>query len=256
MQDDVVEVQGAGLPQAALILAVDPGDLDQAEIPRLLLLGQVVRGQQHGVLGPGDVTQHRPGRELLVVGVQVLHALLDDPQGIVRVVNGEAGGKAQLLDVPPQDAHTGGVEGSRPDVVGCRAQHLFQPLLQLPRRLVGKGDGQNGPGGGGLHLAQAHLALPLLPGGGPLLGVPLEKGQVIRRHPVGHLGAVGAPPVPHQVGHPVDQHGGLAAAGPRQQQQRPLGGQRRLLLLGIQADKIPGDGRPAGLNKLKLLLVV
>ena len=117
VEDDVVKVQGAGLPQAALVLHVNFGDLGQAVVPGLLALGQIFLRQLHGVLGPGDVPQHGPGRELLVVQVQVLQAVLDDPDGVVGVVDGEGGGEAQPVDVPAQDAHAGGVEGGGPYVL-------------------------------------------------------------------------------------------------------------------------------------------
>ena len=94
VEDDVVKVQGVGLPQPALILHIHIGNFRQPKILRRLALSQVVGGQLHGVLGPGDVSQHRPGGKLLVVHVQVLEDILDDPQGVVGVVDGEGGGKA------------------------------------------------------------------------------------------------------------------------------------------------------------------
>ena len=223
MEDDVVKVQGTGLPQAALVLHVNFGDLGQAVVPRLLALGQILVGQLHGVLGPGDIPQHGPGRELLVVQVQVLQAVLDDPDGVVGVV-----------DVPAQDAHAGGVEGGGPHVLRLRPQHFGQAVLQLPGGLVGEGDGQNGPGGGGLQAAQALLPRLVLRGRGDFSGgVVLQKGQVVGGHPLGHLLAVRPPAVLHQVGDAVDEHGGLAAPRPGQQEEGPLGGQHRLLLLRV-----------------------
>ena len=256
VEDDVVKVQGVGLPQAALILHVDVGDLGQAKVPAGLALGQILVGQQHGVLGPGDVAQHGPGRELLVIHVQVLHGLLDDPQGVVGVIDGKGGGKAQLLDVPAQDAHAGGVEGGGPHVLPGGAKHPGQAVLQLPGGLVGKGDGQNGPGLGGVQAAQPLPPVPVLRGQLRPLGAALQKGQVVGGDPLGDLRAVRAPAIAHQVGDAVDEHGGLSAARPGQQQQRPLGGEHRLLLLIVQPVKVPGDGLAAGGGKSNLLFVV
>ena len=253
VEDDVVKVQGAGLPQPALVLHVHLGDLGQAEIPRPLAVGQILLRQLHSVFGPGDVAQHGPGRELLFVDIQVLQAVLHHPQGVVGVIDGKGGGEAQLLDVPAQDAHTGGVEGGGPDVIGGWAQHPLQPLLQLTGSLVGEGDSQDGPGGGGLQAAQCLLPCPVSRAGGSIL---LQEAQVILRHPLRHLRAVGAPAVFHQVGDAVDEHGGLSTASPGQQQQRPLGGQHRPLLLRVQMGELPGDGPPAGLGKSQFLFLI
>ena len=253
VEDDVIKIQRVGLPKAALVLHIDLGDLGQAVVPRLLALGQILVGQLHGVLGPGEIAQHRPGRELLLVQIQVLQAVLDDPQGVVRVVDGEGGGEAQPLNIPAQDAHTGGVEGGGPYILRPRPQQCGQAVLQFPGCLVGKGDSQDGPGDRRVQAAQPLLPFPVpLPRG----GIGLQKGQVVLCYPLGDLRAVGAPAIFHQVGDAVDEHGGLTASRPGQQKQRPLGGQHRALLLRVQPGKLPGNGRPARLAKSKFLFMV
>ena len=132
-------------------------------------------------------------------------------------------------------------------------QHGGQPVLQLPGGLVGKGDGQDGPGGGGVQAAQPLLAC-FIPQPGP--GVFLQKGQIVLGGGLRHLLAVGAPAVLHQVGDAVDEDGGLAAPRPRQQEEGPLGGQGGLLLLRVQPGELPGDGPPAGLAESQLLFVI
>ena len=87
---------------------------------------------------------------MLFVDIQVLQAVLHHPQGVVGVIDGKGGGEAQLLDVPAQNTHTGGVEGGGPHVLPGGAQHPGQAVLQLSGGLVGKGDGQDGPGLGGV----------------------------------------------------------------------------------------------------------
>ena len=72
----------------------------------------------------------------------------------------------------------------------------------------------------------------------------------------GHLGAVGAPAVAHEVGHAVNEHGGLAAARACQQQQGPFGIQHRLALLLIEGRKVPGNGGAAGGGKSLFQLVI
>ena len=61
VEDDVIKIQGIGVPEPALIFHIDLGNLGQPEIPRLLALGQIVGSQLHGVLGPGDIPQNGAG---------------------------------------------------------------------------------------------------------------------------------------------------------------------------------------------------
>ena len=243
VQDDVVEVQRPGLPQAFFVLGIQLGDFLQPEVAGGIALPGEVRRQLELILGPGNCGQHRAGGELLVVETQLLDAVLHHPLGVVGVVDGEGGGEAQLLDVPAQDAHAGGVEGGRPHVPGGGAQQGGQPVLQLPGGLVGEGDGDDGPGGGGVQGAQpVGLEAFFFVGVG---GVIPEKGQVVLCGPLGRLQAVRPPAVADEVGHPVDEHGGLARPRPRQQQQGPLGGQHGLLLLGVEVLVVLADDLPA-----------
>ena len=154
VEDDVVEVQRPGFPQALFIGGVQPGDFLQPVVAVPVGLPGEIGGQLQLVLGPGDGGQHRAGGELLVVKAQLLEAVLHHPQGVVGIVDGEGGGEAQLFDVPAEDAHAGGVEGGGPHVPGLGAQHPLQAGLELAGGLVGEGDGDDGPGGGGFHGAQ------------------------------------------------------------------------------------------------------
>ena len=86
-------------------------------------------------------------------------------------------------------------------------------------------------------------------------GVLLQKGHHILRDWDRDLLRVAAPAIAQEVRHPVDQHRGLAGPGPRQQQQRPLGGQNPLQLPGIQVRIIRGNGPCPGLNKSFLQVV-
>ena len=251
MQDDVVKVQRTRLPQPLFIGCVQRRDFLQAEVAGALALLLKIRRQLELVLGPGDGPQHRAGGKLLVVHVQLPDAVLHHPDGVVGVVDGEGGGEAQLLNVPAQDAHAGGVEGGRPHVPGGGAQHLFQPGLQLPGGLVGEGDGDDGPGGGGVHRAQPVGLKPAL--GGGMGGVFGQEGQVVRRHPLRHLQAVRPPAIADEVGHPVDEHRGLARARPRQQQQGSLGGQHGLSLLGVEILVVLADDLPAEAAEFQFL---
>ena len=195
VEDDVVKVQGPGGPELLLIRQVDVGDLLEAEVPLGPALVHIFGGQEHFILGPGDVTQDGPGLEGLLVHVQLLQALLDDPEGVVGVVDGKGGGEAQLLNVPAEDPHASGMEGGRPDIIGIRADGGFQTLFQLSGGLVGEGDGDDLPGHGGLQGAQEAGTTLLLLGEHAPLGVGLEEGQVGFGDVIGDLTAVGGPAV-------------------------------------------------------------
>ena len=253
MEDDIVKVHGACIPQTLLVGGVQPGDRLRPEVTAAAGGLFEVGGQLHFVLGPGDGSQHGLGGELLIVNGQLLQAVLHDPDGIVGVIDGEGGGKSQLFAVPAEDAHAGGVEGGGPDVPGGGAQHLFQTVLQLAGGLVGEGDGDDGPGGGGLQRAQPVRPQLLLPGGSG--HEASQKFHIPGSDPVGHLGRVGTPAVADEVGHPVDEHRGLAGACARQQQQGAFGGQSGFLLFAVQGSVVEGDGLPPQAAEVQLLFV-
>ena len=59
-----------------------------------------------------------------------------------------------MVDVSPQDAAAGGVERHGPDIRRLGAQHPLQAVLKLVGGLIGKCNGDDAPGGGGVHAAQ------------------------------------------------------------------------------------------------------
>ena len=145
---------------------------------------------------------------------------------------------------PPQTPPAGGGDGGGPYIPGGGAKTGRQPLLQLPRRLVGEGDGQHLPGPGGLHGAQPPD--PRLVRPAELLRKVLQEGELLLPGVLRHLGAVAAPAIGQKVVDPLDQHRGLAAAGARQQQQGPLGGEGGLELGRVEPPEVPGDGAAPG----------
>ena len=247
-QDDVVKVQGVGVPQLFRVKGIYFRDPDLPPVVVLLPIGAEVLRQQHLVLCPGNDRHDLPNGEGLFVQLQFLQAVLHHPLAVVGVVDGKVPGVPDLLDVPPQDADAGGVEGGRPHVTGLLPQHALQPLLQLVGGLVGKGDGQHLPGASRLHRAQVLHQRALLRRG--LGGIRLQKRHLILGDGDGDLVGVAAPAIAQQVGHPVDQHRGLAAARARQQQKRPLGGHGALLLHVVQIGVIQGNGLPPGVYEL------
>ena len=87
-------------------------------------------------------------------------------------------------------------------------------------------------------------------------GIGFQKDKVVLGDPAGRVVGVGAPAVFHQIGDTVDQHGGLAAARPRQQEERSLGGQGRPALFRIQVLELPLDDGPPGLTKSQFLVLI
>ena len=196
------------------------------------------------VLGGADGGEDAADGEGLFVQILLLQNILDDPLGVIGIVDGEVLVKANAVNVPPQDADAGGVERGGPHIVGGGAKTGRQPLLQFSRRLIGEGDGDDLPGPGGVHGAEPVDPADLI-GVGPVREV-LQKVQILLRGPVGDLVAVAAPAIGQQVVDPLDQHRGLAAARPRQQQEGSLGGHGPLTLHGVQPGQIPGDHRFPG----------
>ncbi len=86
--------------------------------------------------------------------------------------------------------------------------------------------------------------MPVLRRGG--FGKVFQEIQILFRDPVGDVITVAAPAKIQQVVHPVDQDGGFAAPGPRQQQQRPLRRQHALPLHSVHAMVPAGNDCPPG----------
>ena len=154
LEDDVVKVQSVRLLETLLVLGVDERDLlhpvvagegrRALEFRRLLPL----------VLGLGDDAQHQTRCKDLFVQTHVAQDVLHHALGVARVVDRKAPVKAQLLDVAPENAAAGRVEGHGPHVQRFRAQHPRQTLLQLVRGLVGERDGDDAPRSNGPERAE------------------------------------------------------------------------------------------------------
>ena len=242
--DDVVEVHGAGGAELFCVGRIDLGHPAQLPISLAVVLsGEVLRALVL-ILGAADDTQNALGRKGLLIQVQILQNILDDPLGVVGVIDRKVLVKADPVGIPPQDTDTGGVESGGPDIVCHGPQTGRQAVLQLPRRLVGEGDGNDLPGTGHVHGAQA--AGPLRVRRLRALRKILQKRQVLPGGPLRHLLAVAAPAVGQQVVDPLNEDRGFAAASPRQQEQRSLRGHGCLALHGVQAPEILGNDRLPG----------
>ena len=242
--NDVVKVQGIGGAELLLISGVDLGDPGIFPIVCCLRLFAEHLRPLIAVLGGADSREDAADGEGLFVQILLLQNILDDPLGVIGIVDGEVLVKANAVNVPPQDADAGGVERGGPHIVGGGAKTGRQPLLQFSRRLIGEGDGDDLPWPGGVHCTEpvdpANLVTVW-----PIRKL-LQKREVLLRGPVRHLIAVAAPAIGQKVVDPLDEHGGLAAARPRQQQEGSLGGHGPLTLHGVQPGQIPGDHRFPG----------
>jgi len=100
MQDDVVKVQGVGLPEllvVKLIYFTNPGFSPIS--PLLPQLAKLLRGE-HLPLGGGNHRQQLPSGKLLFLQPQVLEDVLDDPLGVVGIIDGKVAIVAQLINIP------------------------------------------------------------------------------------------------------------------------------------------------------------
>ena len=131
------------------------------------------------------------------------------------------------------------------DILTCFTQHGGKTIFQFPRRLVCKGDGEN--------IIGAHRVLPQE---GPKslgrLAAAVQQAFQLR-----HLFRPGAlrricaavrAAETNQIRNTVDKHRRFAAARPRQQEERSLGGQGRPALFRIQVLELPLDDGPSVVN--------
>ena len=235
--NQIVKVHGVGSKAPTGILLVHLGGLSPSEIAGGVGTLPIFGGGDPLVLCAADLRKDRPGDIGLLVQLHVLQDVLHQAETVRGIVDGKAAGVAQALRVTAQDAHAGRVEGAGPDVVRLLPQHQAEPLLELPRRLVGKGDREDTPRS---HRIQRGEASGLFP-------ARLQQSKRFFVRLSGYKVRVPRLAVAQELGDPVDEHSGLAAARPRQDQQRPLRCQHSLLLHGIEGLKIAQDQLPARL---------
>ena len=252
-EDDIVKIQRSGAAAALLIFRINAGHgLAVMVVPGLI--GIVLRREQI-FLGTGDLAHDALGVKMLFIKAHVPDHGGDQPLFIVLIINGEGASIAQPVNIAPQDAGAGRMEGVGPDVLPLRAAGHLQPGAQLVRRLVGEGDGDDLPG-----LGRIHGAKP-----GDLLGrqrgrVVHQRGQLRKRlvaGPVRRKLRLMSCAEAQQMDHPVDQDGGLAGAGARQQQQRPLRLQNGLSLHLVEPGIFIFDHGPpqGGIAQVKIIHV-
>ena len=123
----------------------------QAPLVQLVRLGDglvVERGDAARVLGRADqlVLRVRDLRvdaardEALRVALELLQALLDEPDLVGLVVDREVRAVAEPRRLAAEDPAAGGVEGEDPDRAGDAAEQPLEPLAHLARGLVRERD--------------------------------------------------------------------------------------------------------------------
>ena len=189
-EQQVAEVGGVQDLQAVLVGLVELLPATIGELRRFG--GRDVLGQPAAVLPVVHQAGEMAGRPALFIEVFHFDELLDQPDLVVRVQNGEVGFEADQLGVPPQDTRTDRVKGAEPGhALDAGANQVGDALLHFARRLVGEGDGEDFAAAGSV------------------------RGE--------------------DVGDARGEDASLAGAGAGQDQQRPIGRQHRVALLGIVA---------------------
>ena len=103
----------------------------------------VLSGAKQFVLGIGDLPQHSGFLEHLRIDLQFLKDLFHHRLAVIGIINGKGIVIADLVDMPPQQTHTGGMEGHDPYAFGAFSHDLVHTFAHLPGRLIGKGDGHD-----------------------------------------------------------------------------------------------------------------
>ena len=139
-QEQIVEVHGPRLVQPLLVARVDERGL---LLPRPPGLPQGLRHRHHLVLPVGDAVDGRRGRERAVGELALLHALLDEREPVVLVVDREVARQGHVGAVLPEHAHAHRVEGGDERGPQAGRQHeVLHAAGHLPRRLVREGHGE------------------------------------------------------------------------------------------------------------------
>ena len=230
--DDVIKIQGIVILKLLLIPLIGPGDVKNPQIIGFFGPAQQILRCCQLVLFLADGIQDHLCRESLVIQAHILDDILHDPLGIGGIIDGKALVIAHPLNIPAQDPAAGRVEGHGPDVLGFGTQHQRQTFLQLIGSLVCKGNGNDAPGHSRTQGAEPVGPVKVKIGG--FISKSLQEIHILLGHRIGNFIAVRAAAEAHQIGNPVDQHGGFSASGTCKQQKRALCGQNGLPLHGIQ----------------------
>jgi hypothetical protein len=142
--DQVVEVEGVGLPQPLLVHAVGVGQgaVGVARIGGRRLLGVRLLVDQL-VLQVRHLDAERARRVALGVEVELAADQRHQPLRVGRVIDGERRLQPDPGGLAAQDAHAGRVEGGDPHDGGPASDQRRDPLAHLAGCLVGERDGEH-----------------------------------------------------------------------------------------------------------------
>ena len=219
--DNVVEIQRTGLFHGLFVIAVDVCDLF-TEVVTGGIRAELTRGHQL-VLRAGDHAHHGSRIEILGIEIELFHYVENDALLVVLIVDGERALKAEQINMLAQDAQAGCVEGVCPDSGRgfLVTKGKFQTLAQFTRSLIRERDRNHLPWASGIHRAQVLRAGAVLRFRiGQVFG---QEQKIVLGRPVGRIGIVQSIAELENVDDAVDEHGRLAAACTRQNEQRTLG---------------------------------
>ena len=141
----VVEIERVRAAQLLLVFGVIIVN-QLAAVVAVRLLEPLVRPEQV-IFRIGNLCADLFNRQILIVDVQLLAQVLQNGRLVVVVVDGEAAGIAQPLDIAPEDARAAGVERGNPHISGAVVRQPVDALAHFPGGLVGEGNRQDLRGG-------------------------------------------------------------------------------------------------------------
>ena len=142
MQQQIVEVDSVLLPDASFVEREDLIDDGIQRISRTLLkLLPKLFGGDHFIASTTDAPQNSPGLMKHSVQLVILHDLADDGDLIGMIEDREVILQSHMFGKSPQNPGAETMEGA--DADSQPAQQLFDSLLHLASRLVGKRQREN-----------------------------------------------------------------------------------------------------------------
>ncbi len=140
VQQQVTEISCVEGQQPLLILAVD---IDRPAVGDLARIGGVDPVRRQALVLPAldDMDQH-PRRPTLVVDALDFQNLLQQPDLVIGIEDGEARFQTDQFGMAAQDADAERVKRAEPQAFMRRADQRRYPVAHFPRRLVGEGNAQ------------------------------------------------------------------------------------------------------------------
>ena len=234
--NQIIKVHRAGGKQASPILLIELADLFLSDITGFVRSRKILLRCNLCVLRAADLIKNHPMREHFVVNIEILQNVLHYRLTVRRVINCETGRISESFCLFPQNTHTGRMKRARPDICCLWTEHSFQTFLELPCRLVCKGDGNDAPW---LHRhPRSQLTGRIIVRIIFMTGAAAKKIDVFFRNVFRSFIRIGCASELQQIRNAADQHGRFSAAGSGQQKKRPLSGEDRFFLHVVQARKM------------------